>query len=87
MMPGIPSYHYTYATLLDRQGRGDEAVAQFTLAIQGDPTDSRYYNNLGIALARQGRRKAAIRQFQQALNIDPHNGNAAQNLLRVNPKN
>jgi tetratricopeptide (TPR) repeat protein len=69
LAPGFADGHNKLGSVLGVQGRYDEAIAQFQLAIQlGD--NAEYRHNLGLALARQGRTDDAIREFEAALRLD-----------------
>ena len=63
-----------------KNGRLDEAIAQFqhTLAIQ--PNDAVAYNNVGKALVQKGQADEAVIQFQKALAIQPDYAMAHYNL-------
>jgi len=64
--------HYALGTALSKQGKLDEAIAQFqeALAIQPGRAEARY--NLGNALGRNGRQDEAIAEYRQALEISPN---------------
>ena len=47
--------------MLARQGRTDEAIAEFRKAIDADPKFTPAYNNLAEALAKQGKLEDAAR--------------------------
>jgi len=65
---------------LDRQGRTDEAIAQYRQALAIDPTFVDSYCNLGSDLARQGRVDEAITEYRAALRINPASADAHYNL-------
>jgi tetratricopeptide (TPR) repeat protein len=67
---------------LNRLGRAQDAIDQYSIALQLDPDYAEAYNNLGVALANQGRFDEAIEQFSAALKIYPGYANARQNLER-----
>ena len=56
---------------LCQQGRMDEGIENFELALQINPRDQGAHNNLGNGLLQKGRIDEAIDQFQQALQIQP----------------
>ncbi len=54
-----------------RQGRFDEAIAQFRQALAIDPNAAEVHCNLGNVLVGQRRFSEAISHYQQALRINP----------------
>jgi Flp pilus assembly protein TadD len=67
--------------VLARQGRADEAVAQFRKAIDANPKFTAAYNNLAEALARQGKLEEAVGYYRRSLAEKP--SPAVQEALRV----
>jgi tetratricopeptide (TPR) repeat protein len=79
--------HYNYADVHNnlgnvflRQGRMDEAVAQFQKALAINPKDANTHYNLGNAFRQQGGVNEAIAHFQMALAIKPQFAEAHYNL-------
>jgi tetratricopeptide (TPR) repeat protein len=73
-------------SLLARQGKFDEAAAQFRRALAFDPNSSAAHANLGMALARQNRSDESMEHFRRAIEINPlaitaHRGTARLLLL------
>ena len=62
------------------QGRYDEAIANYTKAIQLNADDAAAYVNRGVAYGRKGLYDRAIGDFEQALFLDPKNAAAQKNL-------
>ena len=62
-----------------RQGRMDEAIAQFQKALAINPEDANTHYNLGMPFAK-GNVNEAIAQFQKALAIKPQFAEAHYNL-------
>lgn len=56
-----------YGRLLYHNGKPDEAIRQYTLALSIDPRHAETYNNMGIALMDLGRYKEADACFLKAL--------------------
>jgi tetratricopeptide (TPR) repeat protein len=56
---------------LSRQGRTDEAVAEFRKAIDVDPKFTPAYNNLADALAQQGKLDEAVQYYELSLAQKP----------------
>jgi tetratricopeptide (TPR) repeat protein len=65
---------------LDKQGRHEEAVGQFSRALKTSSGNYLARNNLGVALDRQGRFDEAIEQFREALREKPGYAEAHKNL-------
>jgi tetratricopeptide (TPR) repeat protein len=85
-LPGRPTAetHNGLGFVLARQGRMDEAIAEFRTAIE---VDSRYvpaYNNLAEALAKQGKLADAAEYYRRSLAERPNPSvhNALGNVLR-----
>ena len=74
--------------VLARQGRTDEAVAEYRKAIEVDPKFVPAYNNLGELLARQGKLAEAEASYRSSLAAKPSAAvyNALGNLLRQQGK-
>lgn len=53
-----------------REGRLDEAVAQFRLAVQSGPVSASVHKDFAYALLRTGDREEALEQFESALALD-----------------
>lgn len=81
-LPGRPTAetHNGLGYVLARQGRVDEAVAEFRAAIDVDPKFTPAYNNLGDALARQGKLDEAAHYYELSLALKP--SAAVQEALR-----
>lgn len=71
---------YNLGTVLDRQGRTDEARERYERALAIDPFHSRALNNLGVLLDRSGRSDQAIATLQRSIQADPENAEAYSNL-------
>ena len=65
---------------IQREGRLDEAMADYQKALQFNPDHANARNNLGLALIQKGRPDEAIEQFQMALQSQPRNTNSHLNL-------
>jgi lipoprotein NlpI len=53
------------------KGKFDEAIADFSHAIELDPTRSISYLNRGLALTVRGRDEEAKKDFEKCLALDP----------------
>jgi len=63
-----------------KQGRLDEAIAEFERAVQADPDYAAAYFNLAYAYERRDRSDDAIAQYKKALQLDPKNVLGQNNL-------
>jgi Flp pilus assembly protein TadD len=68
------------ALALYRQGRFEEAIAEWKKALELDPQDAAAVSNLGAALHGAGRLEDAAREFARALELDPDNVRAHTNI-------
>ena len=73
-LPGRPTAetHNGLGYVLARQGRADEAIAEFRKAIDIDPKFTPAYNNLAEALARQGKLEEAAEYYRRSLAERPN---------------
>jgi len=67
----IAETHNGLGFVLARQGRTDDAVAEFRKAIDVNPTFTPAYNNLAEALATQGRLEDAAAYYRRSLAEKP----------------
>ena len=65
---------------LSDQGRLDEAIPYFQMALQCEPGNAQAHNNLGSALFRKGRVDEAITRYREALLVRPDYASAHDNL-------
>ncbi len=68
---------------LRREGRLEEAISEYTRALQIKPDSIAAYNNLGVALEQAGRVPKAIEQWERALQIKPDFIDARINLANA----
>lgn len=71
--PGSALGQNNLASVLEEQGRVEEAVARYREAIRIQPTSSPAYNNLGLILLDRGRVDEALALFAQAVQLTPGN--------------
>ncbi len=71
--PHNPAYLDSYAWVLYRLGRLEEAEEQMRKAIERTDSDPVMFEHLGDILAAQGKDDEARRHWQHALEIDPQN--------------
>jgi len=79
--PAIDFYReFDLAQQLQDQHKYADAVPAWKIAADKDPTDSRPYNNLGVALAATGKTAEAIEEYNQALKLNPDSSQTHNNL-------
>ncbi len=65
----------------------DQALDEYNLALQLDPSNASIMVNLGTAYQAKGDFASAIAKYQQALQIDPNNNSAKQGLQTASAQN
>jgi Flp pilus assembly protein TadD len=70
---------------LQALGRLDEAVAEYTVALQIEqgPSRAELLNDLGVALAKLGRMDEAVSKFREAVRLNPSLSTAQANLAKA----
>jgi tetratricopeptide (TPR) repeat protein len=71
------------AAQLRRQGKLEEAIATYHVAIETNPTFSWYHNSLGECLASQGKLDEAIMSYYKAIELNPSLGCFYYNLAEA----
>lgn len=72
--------HSAIAVLYDRQHRPEDAAAHHARAVELDPDEPRYLNNLGFSLFARGRSRDAIAVYERALRLAPADARVRNNL-------
>jgi tetratricopeptide (TPR) repeat protein len=75
--------HNNLGNALAKQGRPEEAIEQYLLALQIKPYYAEAYNNLGNALEKQGLLAKAGEKYLHALRVKPDYAEAHNNLGNV----
>ena len=75
--------HNNFGLTLAAQGKLDEAIQQYMLALQFKPYYADAHNNLGLALATQGKLTEAVQHYNQALQLKPDRAEFHNNLANV----
>ncbi len=74
--------HVDRGSLLFKEGRHDEAEAEFRQAIAANPWNATAHANIGVVMLRRDRLEDAIRWFEKALEIDPQVAGVREMLAR-----
>src|SRR5438046_6432748 len=80
MAPAYVVSHSNLSYAYERQGRSDEAIAEYRKVLELEPDNSVVRNNLGALYSRDGRYEEAVREFEELLRRDPTNATAKGNL-------
>ena len=75
--------YYERANFLLGQGNNEEAIADYTRAIELDPTNSRAFNNRGLAHANLEQFEQALADYAKAIELDPDYIRAYKNRLLI----
>jgi tetratricopeptide (TPR) repeat protein len=78
--PGDFTANYNLASLLQLNGKLDEAITQYEAALRADPNSATAHNSLGGAFLAKADSVSAIAQFREALRVDSRYSNARFNL-------
>jgi Tfp pilus assembly protein PilF len=66
--------HYDYGSALQKEGKLDEAIEQYKIALQFNPKYADAHMNLGTALSGQAKFDAAAPHMEAASRLQPNNG-------------
>ncbi len=80
LAPNSTVLHNFLGIVLHRQGKTEQAIAEFSKTLQLDGDNRRAHNNLGILLASRGDLDGAIAHFLKVTELDPNNDRAHHNL-------
>ena len=72
-------YLLSLATVLERQGRLDQAQQHYSRALALKPEDAGLWNHVGNLLWQLDRKDEAAQHLQQAIKLNPHHWEAAHN--------
>lgn len=78
--PAVAALHQGLGCCAGHEGRRDEAVAASERAVQLEPDNQRFVNDLGWSLLEAGRLKEAEKVLAQAVSMDPSDELARENL-------
>lgn len=72
--------HNNLGNCLRREGKSDEAIAQYQEVLRLKPKSAEAHYNIGMALTQKGELDDAIAQYRQAVQLDPKYSDAYINL-------
>jgi len=81
--PDNPRAHVNIGVLLEREGRAEEAIEEYRIALAMEPDYADAHFNLGVAFVRLGRYEEAERAFRDAIRLSPGDAAAHVNLANV----
>ena len=73
-VPDSAKPHFDYGSALQKEGKLDEAIEQYKLALQFDPKYAAAHMNLGATLSGQAKFDAAIPHMETGVQLQPNNG-------------
>ena len=80
--PAVARLHQGLGCCAGHEGRHDEAVAASERAVQLEPDNQKFVNDLGWSLLEAGRLEEAEKVLAQAVSMDP-SGELARENLRI----
>ena len=78
--PNVQDDHFLRGFELYQQGRFEESVKEYLLAVERDPRNADAWNNLGVSYGALGRWQEEADACAHALEIDPHYDLARNNM-------
>ncbi len=69
--PFSPIAHYNLGNTLDKQGKLDEAIAEYRKALKINPDYAEAHNNLGYVLMTKGEVEKGMKEFQEVERLRP----------------
>jgi len=73
-VPDAAKPHLDYGAALQKEGKLDEAIEQYKLALRFDPKYAAAHMDLGAALSAQAKFDPAVPHMETALRLQPNNG-------------
>ncbi|MFH1073559.1 MAG: tetratricopeptide repeat protein [Candidatus Firestonebacteria bacterium] len=75
----LPEYYFNRGNIFRKLGEHNEAIADYSRALQKEKGKAEYYNNRGISYYNLKDYKLALNDFEQAILINPENKSAVKN--------
>src|SRR5215471_10297849 len=72
-VPNGAKPHFDYGSALQKQGKLEEAIEQYNMALQFNPKDAKAHTSLAVALTGQAKFDAAVPHMETALRLEPNN--------------
>jgi Tfp pilus assembly protein PilF len=73
-VPNGAKPHFDYGSALQKDGKVDEAIEEYKIALQFDPNYAEAHMKLGAALSGQAKFDAAVPHMEAALRLQPNQG-------------
>jgi len=80
IVPESAAMHNVLGVASATDGRLDDAIAEFSIALTLDPESAQTHWHLGAAFASQNRREEALGHLQRSVQLNPGNGSAQHDL-------
>ena len=85
MSINLGAYHFALAhnnlgIALVPEGKNEEAISHYKMAIKINPDYALAHNNLGVALVAEGKNEEAISHYKMAIKLKPDFAAAQKNL-------
>ena len=80
VVPRCPEVHFNRGLAYRKKGQLENAVMDYTQAIELDPRFTAAYGNRGFAFFKLGMLPAAKADFRKVLELDPKDATAQKNL-------
>ncbi len=73
-VPNGAKPHFDYGSALQKEGKLEQAIEEYKIALQFDPNYSGTHMNLGSALSAQAKFDASLPHMETALRLEPNKG-------------
>ena len=73
-VPNGAKPHFDYGSALQKEGKLEQAIEEYKIALQFDPNYTGTHMNLGAALSAQAKFDAALPHMETALRLEPNKG-------------
>jgi Flp pilus assembly protein TadD/ubiquinone/menaquinone biosynthesis C-methylase UbiE len=85
--PDDPATLHQYAISLFQQGRIGESIQKMERALELDPLNAEFHNDIGVIYHASGNSEKALSHFEKALEINPEDLDARKNLEEIRMRN
>src|SRR5438128_1064495 len=66
--------HFDYGSALQKEGKLEQAIEEYKIALQFDPKDAKAHTSLAVALTGHSKFEPAVPHMETALRLEPNNG-------------